>query len=131
MNDIKQISVKINRDSVHPGDDLDSHATTINIPAQSTVINLLDGIRKSNFLPSIAGGEATWIIDCSGAPNGNLGVLAQQWNTPRLTVPEETSVAQLSFDCTINLYFQYWCQSDPDVVYSCVRSGKEPPNKFR
>ena len=130
MNSKKKITINLNRDSVHSGDDIVSHAKQINIKESATVKDLIEVIRQTNYLPQIIGGNATWIIDCLNTPNGVIGVDAQQWSEPKLVIPDGSLVAQLTKDGKVNLHFRYWCQSDPEKVYACVIAGNELPSKY-
>jgi len=120
------ISIRVDRDSVHQGDDLDSHATTVEMPSGITVGELLRHLREIRFLPGIAGGEATWLVDACGTC---IGVIAQQWREPELTIDSNKPVSALSEHPAF--YFRYWCQANPDQVFACVLAGKELPNKYR
>ena len=120
------ISVRVDRNSVHQGDDLDSHATTVAMPAGTTVGEMLQHLREIRFLPGIAGGEATWLVN---AGDTCIGVIAQQWREPRLTIELSKPILALSEHPAF--YFRYWCQANPDQVFACVRAGKELPNKYR
>ena len=78
--------VPIDRDSVHAGDDLESHAMSITLNPLATLRTLIEVIQDMDYLPRISGGKATWVVYSSGKP---LGVFAQQWSEPKLTVPPE------------------------------------------
>lgn len=67
------------------------------------------------YLPGISGGKATWIICSSGK---QIGVLAQQWAEPKLVIPAEIILSQYFGDSEPRLLFRYWCQADPDHVFS-------------
>ena len=120
------ISIRVDRDSVHQGDDLDSHAITVAMPAGTTVGEMLQHLREIRFLPGIAGGEATWLVDACGTC---IGVIAQQWREPQLTIESSKPVSALSEYPAF--YFRYWCQANPDQVFACVLAGTELPNKYR
>lgn len=117
------IVVSIDRDSVHAGDDLHSHETSIKVEHTTSMRRLLERIQAISYLPGIHGGEATWII-CS--PAGKIGVLAQQWHSPKLTIPLETLVAEHFRDQTPRLLFRYWGQKNPEQIFSQIRAGAEP-----
>jgi hypothetical protein len=121
------LEVAIARDSVHAGDDLESHATSITLDSSATLRALIEVIQDAGYLPGISGGKATWIICSSDKP---IGVLAQQWPEPKLTVPPESIVDQYFANTEPRLLFKYWCQADPDQVFSHIKSGKEPPSRF-
>lgn len=92
--------IAIDRDSVHAGDDLSRHASSITLDPSATLRALFEAIRTMHYLPSISGDDASWIICASGK---QMGVLAQQWSAPRLTVPIESLLKQ--FLETTNLAF--------------------------
>jgi hypothetical protein len=119
--------IGIDRDSVHAGDDLDSHRTTIGLDPTLTLRALLEAIQGMGYLPAISGGEATWIICSSGK---HIGVLAQQWPEPQLTIPAESILSQYFADSEPRLLFRYWCQADPAYVFSQINAGHEPPPRF-
>lgn len=123
-----QLTVHLNRDSVHPGDDLQSHASTIQVEGDSTIGELLEKTKR-NYLPGIAGGQSTWIVSCSAATPSPLGVLAQQWAAPKLRVPLDTPIHTLLGTTRPSVTFEYWCQKDPDLVFNRIAAGKEPPPK--
>jgi len=112
----------IDRDSVHAGDDLASHANSVKLDPTATLRTVLEAIQAMHYLPSISGDEATWIICASGQP---IGVLAQEWEAPKLVVPIESPVTQFfGEDEPILLFFRYWCQTDPHVVFSRIAAGE-------
>jgi hypothetical protein len=121
--------VHLNRDSVHPGDDLESHASTISVDSSSTIASLLCRL-KSDYLPGIAGGEATWIITSSGDGPSPLGVLAQQWREPKLRVPHTSLIGELLGTIRPSISFEYWCQKDPQLVFERIAAEKEPPSRY-
>ncbi|GAB2902307.1 hypothetical protein GCM10027046_34220 [Uliginosibacterium flavum] len=120
------LTVHLNRDSVHPGDDLESHASTIQVESQVSIGEVLEQVKRS-YLPGIAGGQATWIISCSGKGPSPLGVLAQQWKEPKLRVSLSVVVSEVLDTTRPSLTFDYWCQKDPDLVFNRIAAGKEPP----
>lgn len=116
--------VSMDRDSVHAGDDGHSHKTSINVEATATLRALLDAVQTMCYLPGISGGEATWII-CT--PDKPIGVLAQQWSEPKLTVPADTVLGEYFAGTEPRLLFRYWCQKNPDQVFSHIKIANEPP----
>ena len=75
------MEVAIDRDSVHAGDDLGSHATSITLDPSATLRALIEVIQDAGYLPGINGGKATWIICTSDKP---IGVLAQERSVAEL-----------------------------------------------
>lgn len=123
------VIVHVNRDSVHAGDDLEYHAAEVEVDLDSDIGSMLKDL-KSSYLPGIAGGVATWIIACSGNGPSPIGVLAQQWQEPRLRVPLETPITQVLGSGRLSVTFEYWCQKDPAFVFERIAAGKEPPSKW-
>ncbi|WP_081024894.1 hypothetical protein [Pseudomonas amygdali] len=119
--------VPIDRDSVHAGDDLEGHAMSITLDPSATLRTLIEVIQNMDYLPRISGGKATWVFYSSGKP---LGVLAQQWPEPKFTVPPESIVEQYLEKIEPRLLFRYWCQADPDQVFSDIKAENELPSRF-
>ncbi|MDD1139177.1 hypothetical protein M5G22_16605 [Pseudomonas sp. TNT2022 ID233] len=121
------MEVAIDRDSVHAGDDLESHAMSITLDQTAKMRTLIEVIQDMDYLPRISGGKATWVVYSSGKP---IGVLAQQWLEPKLTVPPESIVDLYFGNVEPHLLFRYWCQADPDEVFSDIKAGNELLSRF-
>lgn len=104
-----------------------SHETSINIEATATLRVLFDKVQTLGYLPGITGGEATWIICSSEKP---IGVLAQQWSEPKLTVLADSMVSEYFGGTKPRLLFRYWCQKDPDQIFSHIKISNEPPPRY-
>lgn len=115
--------IRIDRDSVHAGDDTVSHAENIAVPANTSLAGLLEQIRMAKFLPSISGGKATWVIESSGSQIKAIGVLAQQWQEPRIMIDASAELAQHFAGQQPNLFFRYRCQIDPDTEYAQLQAS--------
>ena len=124
-----ELTVHLNRDSVHAGDDLGSHALSIQADSNLSIGELIAQMNR-DYLPGIAGGQATWIISGSGNSPNPLGVLAQQWKEPKLRVSLSTPIGELLGNPHPNVRFEYWCQKDPELVFSLVAAGNMPPPKW-
>jgi hypothetical protein len=98
----------VDRDSVHPGDDLISHANSVRLDPTATLRIALGAIQTMHYLPGISGDEVSWIICASDQP---IGVLAQQWEAPKLVVPIESLVTQFFGGDEPFLFFKYRCQT--------------------
>ncbi|MFZ6723790.1 hypothetical protein [Undibacterium sp. Ji49W] len=122
-NQRSMLQIRIDRDSVHAGDDTVSHAENIAVPANISLENLLEQIHQRNFLPSISGGKATWMIESSGAKMKTIGVLAQQWQEPCLMIDSSVEVASHFAGQQPNLFFRYLCQIDPDTARSQLHAS--------
>lgn len=119
--------IAIDRDSVHAGDDLSRHASSITLDPSATLRALFEAIRTMHYLPSISGDDASWIICASGK---QMGVLAQQWSAPKLTVPIESLLKQVFGDHEPRLFFKYGGQSDPDVLFSRIEAGEVLSSRY-
>jgi hypothetical protein len=117
----------VDRDSVCAGDDTEPHSAVFATNSQCTVAELLAQARRASPLASIAGGKATWLIDTEGPGQGCIGVIAQQWDEPRLLVPQDATVASLFGQHEPRIYFRYWCQADPQQVFEALRAGTGLP----
>jgi hypothetical protein len=121
------LAIPIDRDSVHAGDDLSSHVGSIKVDPTATMHALFEAIQAMHYLPVITGDKATWIICASGK---QIGVVAQQWAAPKLVVPVDSLVTQVFENREPRLLFKYWCQIDPDVVFSRIEAGEVLPSRY-
>lgn len=112
------LTVVADRDSVCAGDDIDPHRATFVLPPTATVSELVAAARRACPLASIAGGQATWLIDV-GVPARCIGVIAQQWPSPRFVV-DDGSASTLFGDGARLVYFRYRLQADPDAVLQAL-----------
>jgi hypothetical protein len=119
--------IELDRDSVHAGDDLESHRTSIRLDPAVTLRALFEMIQGMGYLPGISGGKSTWIIFSSGK---QIGVLAQQWPETILLISAESTLSQYFGDTEPRLLFRYWCQADPDHVFSQIETGNESSSRF-
>jgi len=104
---------------------MDPHDIDFSVTEEETVECVAGRLIAASYLPSISGGKATWILETNSAP---LAVIAQQWPQPRFLVePGRRIGADVGSG---DLYFRYWCQVDPDLVYECLRDGKALPDMF-
>lgn len=100
------------------GDDVAApHAVTRDVPDDTSVRSLLDGILSAGYLATVAGGRATWIATAGDATP--LAVLAQQWAAPRLFPAGRTPLTtHAGPDGTLRLHFGYRAQLDPEAEYA-------------
>ena len=125
-----ELIVRLDRDSVHAGDDGEPHATFVHAAEDSSIGCLLEQIRKAGWLPSINGGKATWIVKSSADKGRAIGVIAQQWPRAVLLVPSETGLSEHFGLSEPSLFFTYWCQADPDLILAALRDGRPLPSKY-
>jgi hypothetical protein len=127
---LSTLEVRLDRDSVHAGDDFESHESSIVLSDSLSVEAAIAEIRSNGYLPTIAGGKATWLIESTGTGKRCIGVLAQQWVVPRLFIPASTSLKSHFGMAEPSFSFIYWCQANPATVYSAVKSGGALPAKY-
>jgi hypothetical protein len=104
--------------SVCAGDDCDEHQRQFNLPGSDSLEKLLAAIIKSNYLPTISGGCATWSVT-SAIP---IAVIAQQWTEPRMLFLLPKDLAKLERkEGILRLHFNYHAQIDPEIVLTVLR----------
>jgi len=113
------MTLYVTRESVCAGDDVDApHARTFVLSSPPSIEQALTTVLASGYLPSIAGGMASWSV-ASGRP---VAVIAQQWSVPRLLFLTERDLQQLDRSAgVLRLHFNYHAQRDPEFVYEVLR----------
>ena len=124
------ITLEVDRDRVHAGDDVSSHSVSISIDKNMSVEALLVKASKQCALPDISGGKATWFAYSDTEPKIYLGVLAQQWTEPKVLCSASATVGSTFTTQTAKLVFRYWCQSDPEQVFVALANNKELPSRY-
>lgn len=122
--------VQIDRTGVHASDDAPS--SRISVAPATTLRALVALATADRFPPGISGGEATWIVESSGAgacaysaADGGatrrpVAVCAQQWPEVKFLVAADVSVAAHFGAVLPRLYFDYRSQQDPDAVVAAL-----------
>ncbi len=111
------MKVRINRDSVCAGDDVDSHDRTLELVAVETFDALVARVVAEYALPKIEGGRATWCL----ASRWPIAIVAQEWLAPRV-LPQIRSVADCAAaDGALELHFTYLAQIDPEAALEVLR----------
>ncbi len=111
------MKVILSRSSVCAGDDvLAPHWKEFEAHGIESAKDLLHHILQLRYLPSIAGGRATWSV-VSGE---NLGIIAQQWNEPKAF--SVLSLKRLDYDKKgrLKIHLNYHEQIDPNLVYDVL-----------
>ena len=114
------MQVILRRDSVAAGDDADApHEQTISVPDGLDIEAIIARAAQSGYLASISGGKATW----SATSKIPLAVVAQEWDyQPKLLSFFPVEPHQLDrVDGRLRLYFTYYAQLDPQIVYETLR----------
>ena len=129
MRTSKRLALNVERDSVCAGDDIDApHAKRFTCRSSDTLAEALSAIVEAGYLANISGGKATWIVEAAGKP---VAVVAQQWKSPRFLIDPTTLVAEcITLDAPRPLFFRYWCQADPAVVFECLRLDRPLPDMY-
>jgi hypothetical protein len=124
------LRLAVDRDSVAAGDDCESHRAEVVVEATCTVTELVAAARRACPLAGIQGGKATWIVDVGGAVREAIAVVAEQWLEPKLLIASTTNAATLFTDREPAVFFRYWCQADPDAVFTALRDGRALPSRY-
>lgn len=125
-----RLTITADRDSVCAGDDCISHQASFSIAASCNALEVLAAAWRVCPLAGIAGAQATWLIDVIGR-QGPIGVMAQQWDAPKLLIPPNATAQDLfNGTTTPSLYFRYWCQSNPDALFEAIRTQAPLPAKY-
>ena len=124
---VKRLTLVIWRDSVAAGDDADApHEWQLTVDAAATVDSVVRTIQSAGYLASIAGGEATWIIE--GARP--IAVVAQQWTEPRFLVDRAMPMREVVKPSgRPHVEVRYWIQVSPDRVFDALRAGRPLPDR--
>jgi hypothetical protein len=101
----------ITRDSVAAGDDVDApHEMLLEFDENEKVEKIIKTILKSNYLPKIYGGKATWCI----IAHKPLAIIAQEWFNPKVINTTDYLKSAKEFD---KLHFKYHVQENPEIVF--------------
>lgn len=130
MESSQSLTVVVDRDSVSAGDDTEPHIRLFSVSRSTTISEFLQVIKEVHFLASIQGGKATWLIDLAIKDKRSIGVVAQQWSEPRLLISADSRLIDLFADSEPKLHFRYWCQADPQLVFTCLQTGRQLPGRY-
>ncbi len=124
------IQLTIDRDSVCAGDDCQSHMAKLSVLPEANLFDVINQAQIACGLAVIDGGNATWLVDTQGYGKGCIGVVAQEWKEPKIVLEPNMSAQQIWPNRNGSIYFRYWCQSDPEAVFTAIRFGCELPPKY-
>jgi hypothetical protein len=121
--------VVIWRDSVSMGDDVDApREWKLQVAEAASIGTVVEAVLRSHYLANIAGGRATWFVEGTRP----IAVVAQQWAAPRWLVDAQLPLAAVVRpDGRPHVEVRYWCQTDPERVYQCLRDGSPLPEPGR
>ena len=120
------MKVLIDRDSVHPGDDV-NHEGTVRAPRSTAVGQFL-----SDYAPRLSftnGTDACWVIE-QGSLVGDrtaIGVWPQHWKPGNLLDVSVRTLGDLIGEGEPALYFRYHPGLDPAIVLDLLKQGKLSP----
>ncbi|MEO8059856.1 MAG: hypothetical protein ABI671_16200 [Burkholderiales bacterium] len=125
------MEVQVERGSVHASDDAPSKR--LSVSPNTTLRAMVELAIADSYLPNISGGNATWIVESSGAGAGAgagastalrpIAVIAQQWAEVKLLVAADVSIAA-HFGATLpRLNVRYRCQEDPDAIVAALEAA--------
>ena len=115
------------RDSVAAGDDVDApHELRIASPGHQSLDSLVTRIIQANYLASIAGGKATWILKSGERA---LAVVAQQWPAPCFLVPAEAQRTILFERRRVRPRVHLLVPGRSGRVFECLANGKPLPDR--
>lgn len=126
-NNMKKIT--LTRASVAMGDDADApHFKEIEIGRHWTILEILNHIMATNYLPTIGGGKATWSVSI----NGPIAVLSQEnFEIPLLIcLPDYPYHGTKAFIDLTHIHFNYHAQKKPEEVYT-VLSRFSMPDSYK
>jgi len=108
------MKIHLTRDSVCAADDLHApHLYKYAIFDNATYEEICLTIIRSDYLPKISGGQATWSL-ASVLP---IAVIAQQWSNPKL-LNVVHDLNDLNFvNNILKIHVNYHAQIDPELVY--------------
>lgn len=120
--------IRIDRDSVCAGDDVESHQSTLT-PVQLTPKSIVSEILSRRYLPM----AATWILRNGNSTGMPIAVLGLQSSPPfRFYFDGDgtTPLYELTSDPVVDLYLEYFLLVPPQLVVEALRDGKSLPDRF-
>ena len=120
--------IRIDRDSVCAGDDVESHQSTIT-PHRLTPKSIVSEILSSGYLPM----AATWILRNGNSTGLPIAVLGLQSSPPfRFYFDGDgtTPLHEPTSDPVVDLYLEYFLLVPPQLVAEALRDGKSLPDRF-
>ena len=118
------VRVRLSRDSVTAGDDVDGHDEVIDVDAVRPLSQVVAEVLGRRYLPSIQGGMATWVLR-SGRRGPALGIVAEQWTAPELLTDGTVAISAVGSE----LHFEYRAQIDPRTVADSLSSHTDFPDR--
>jgi len=90
-----------------------------------------DHMLRTFYLPTIAGGRATWILQTDRRAGRPLAVLTQQWPQPRFLVNADVDLfTYVTPDAKPHLFLRYSGQVEPESAVDCLQRGEALPDMY-
>lgn len=112
--------ISLTRSSVSMGDDVDApHKMELNINESEKLSDLIEKIKECDYLASISGGRATWILYLGDTA---LAVVAQQWRRAKYLTKDSITMDELfNSNKKAAISFRYLAQKDPMDIYNSLK----------
>lgn len=111
------MKLKINRDSVCAGDDIDDHDELRRYEPQMKFAFVIQSILNSGFLPIYEGSEAPWLISVDDKP---VGVACGNWPKPRFTIDPDSPLQAICGTELSTVHFHYRCQEGAEALFASI-----------
>lgn len=109
------MKVKLNRNSVAAGDDIESHEEIRSVPEGLVVQQVILNVAQSGYLP-----RGTWSVS-SKSPARPIAVIAPPWNEARMFSFWQDDL--LYWNDTLCLEFKYHPTEEPEDVFSQLKDS--------
>ena len=117
------VHLDLSRCSVCAADDVDApHSRPVVLSDMLPIRHFVEAVVDSDYLPRIAGGNATWILELDGP----IAVIAQQWSHSKFLIDPETPIRSvLAGRKQASAHLRYHSQSDPDAEFESLRKAEQ------
>lgn len=109
----KTITIKINRESVCMGDDIESHEKEITVSASISLKEFISKLQKK-YIPSVAGSIAIWLLKIN---DKNICLFNQSGNSI-LRLDNEDKIID---NGNIVVFLKYYAQKDINELYNILK----------
>ncbi len=109
----KTITIKINRESVCMGDDIESHEKEITVSASISLKEFISKLQEK-YIPSVAGSIAIWLLKI----NDKNICLFNQSGTSILRLDNEDKIID---NGNIVVFLKYYAQKDINELYNILK----------
>ena len=109
------MQVRIDRDSVCAGDDIEEHEELRRYEPQMKFGYVIQSILNSGFLPIFEGSSVAWVVVVDSKA---IGVVCGQWSTPKLIINLDTPVHEACGAQPSTIHFQYHSGANADALFN-------------